>query len=456
MRHPHEHAGLVKVAIFDHFVDGIDRPRRHIARQQAFDPAVARVLAKAGGDQRDQGAAVRNPLGVGGKARVIGPGRPRKRNAKRRPELVVGYRDVEIAPVFGHERAIRHDLRVQIFGRAAHRHLAGVEINCRQLTQERERAIHQRHIDLLAAAGRGARDDRHQDAERGVGAGREINQIHPRPQRRAPGLSGHALQAADARNEQVVARPRAIAAAGIKRRHRAIDQARVETPQRRVVQPEALHHTGAEIFDHHVHRAHQLAHRLFARSIFKIERDAALVAVHAQKKHALAAQKRRAERAQLVAAMRLFDLDDVGAKVTQQHGAVGSGHHPREVEHTDTRERASVAHSARHQAALRVSAATIASNASAPRARACSGGNDANGNGTSTIGKPGMPSIAACFIPALRNPVVQSVTVAIPLRSNSTMSCTLHDTQDPQSPMAVTTAAQSTSWASTCGSQYLV
>lgn len=74
----------------------------------------------------------------------------------------------------------------------------------------------------------------------------------------------------------------------------------------------------------------------------------------------------------------------------------------------------------------------------------------------STIGRSGIPSIDACIMPAFLNPAVHRVTVAMPLRSSSHMSCTLHDTHDPQSPMAVTTASQSSSEASSSGSQYFV
>ncbi len=72
------------------------------------------------------------------------------------------------------------------------------------------------------------------------------------------------------------------------------------------------------------------------------------------------------------------------------------------------------------------------------------------------MGKLGIPNIDACFAPAFKKPAVQSVAVAMPFISSSTMSCTLHDTQEPQSPMAVMTALQSASCAMTAGSQNLV
>ena len=70
----------------------------------------------------------------------------------------------------------------------------------------------------------------------------------------------------------------------------------------------------------------------------------------------------------------------------------------------------------------------------------------------STIGRLGMPSIVACFIPALTNPDVQIVAVAMPCRSSCAMSCTLHDTHDPQSPTAVTTPSYFFSDSMMCGS----
>ena len=49
---------------------------------------------------------------------------------------------------------------------------------------------------------------------------------------------------------------------------------------------------------------------------------------------------RRAEPAQVVAAPRLLDLDDLGAELAEQRAAEGRGHEGREVEHGEAVERA--------------------------------------------------------------------------------------------------------------------
>ena len=49
-------------------------------------------------------------------------------------------------------------------------------------------------------------------------------------------------------------------------------------------------------------------------------------------------QERRPERTQFVAAVWLFDLDDLGPEVAQQHRAVRTGDHPRQVQDADARQ----------------------------------------------------------------------------------------------------------------------
>ncbi len=71
---------------------------------------------------------------------------------------------------------------------------------------------------------------------------------------------------------------------------------------------------------------------------FEVERQALLVAVDAQEVRALAAEERRTPRARVVALARLLDLDDARAHVGEQHRAVRTGQHAREVEDGDAGE----------------------------------------------------------------------------------------------------------------------
>ena len=65
-------------------------------------------------------------------------------------------------------------------------------------------------------------------------------------------------------------------------------------------------------------------------------------------------------------------------------------------------------------------------------------------------GNSGMPRDRRSTFPKVTNKWVQTVTVGMPRRSNSTASWILHDVQEPQSPKPTTTAsAEATSWSST-------
>jgi hypothetical protein len=48
----------------------------------------------------------------------------------------------------------------------------------------------------------------------------------------------------------------------------------------------------------------------------------------------------------------------------------------------------------------------------------------------------------ACVLAAEKNGSVQTHIVGMPLSSSLAVSCKLHDMQEPQSPIAVTTASQ--------------
>lgn len=62
------------------------------------------------------------------------------------------------------------------------------------------------------------------------------------------------------------------------------------------------------------------------------------------------------------------------------------------------------------------------------------------------IGSAGLPSAFACARPSVRNAVEQTVTAARPRFATSTLSWTLHDAHDPQSPdPAITTSHWSAS-----------
>src|SRR5262249_53616580 len=78
----------------------------------------------------------------------------------------------------------------------------------------------------------------------------------------------------------------------------------------------------------------------------QVEHDAALPAVHRVEARAVAAGRAR-HLPRRVAGGRL-DLDDVGAQVSEEHGAVGTGHPLRDVEDADAVERGARSHTNRN------------------------------------------------------------------------------------------------------------
>lgn len=64
-----------------------------------------------------------------------------------------------------------------------------------------------------------------------------------------------------------------------------------------------------------------------------------------------------------------------------------------------------------------------------------------NGCAITTGVNVGVPSATRCLQTSSKNASVTMTAVGHPFRSSATASCTLHDVQDPQSPIAVITAS---------------
>ena len=113
-----------------------------------------------------------------------------------------------------------------------------------------------------------------------------------------------------------------------------IDDARVARPHGVGTETEPVHGLRADRVDEDVGRVHQPPERLAGLLMLEVEADAALVAVADQEEGRHAGIAPRPGLARGVARGRL-DLDDIGAHVAQQHGAVGAEQHGGEVEDPD-------------------------------------------------------------------------------------------------------------------------
>ena len=117
---------------------------------------------------------------------------------------------------------------------------------------------------------------------------------------------------------------------------RAIDQPRIGRRDRRIVEAELLHHAAGKILHHYVGFRDQFARNLQRRRVGEVERDAALVAVEAEKGRALAADFRMFIVARIVAAIGIFDLDDLGAEIGQRLRTGGPRNNTGEIDDQQT------------------------------------------------------------------------------------------------------------------------
>src|SRR6185369_3982369 len=92
---------------------------------------------------------------------------------------------------------------------------------------------------------------------------------------------------------------------------------------------------------------------------------------------------------------------------------------------------------------------TSCGNATCARPSTCSSDKPPSGCAIFTSGRSGVPNTLDCVVPSLMNGSDTMTAVTSPRLRNSDMSWTLHDVQDPQSPIALTTKSASfASWSS--------
>ena len=327
-----------------HFVQPVHRAAGHVGLLQGADPFGRGAHDGGLAQQRNQDAAVRNALRVGGKARVLRPLRVPSDLAKARELAIVANGQNHVAVGRG-KALVGHDAGVGIAHAA--RHHAADQVVRGLVGQRGHLYIQQGGVDVLAQARVAALLQCGQDADGGVQAGEDVGQRHAHFLRASAvftvGHAGDAHQAAHGLNQKVVARPRRVGAVLAKAGNRAVNQARVEGVQAGVIQAVLRQAAGFEVFQHDVGLCGQLLQLLLALGAGHVDGNRALVAVGAQKVGRFARglavgtlQIRRAPGAGVVAAAGAFDLDHVGTQVAQDLAGPGAGQHAGKVKHTQT------------------------------------------------------------------------------------------------------------------------
>ena len=115
---------------------------------------------------------------------------------------------------------------------------------------------------------------------------------------------------------------------------RAIDQAGVCRAQRLVIAAEASHHARPEALDQHIRARREAMQRCAPAFLLEVEDDRPLAAVAGLEESAAFAAfiAARREPAAIVAAMWVFDFDDLGAELGEQPGADVAGEKAGEIE----------------------------------------------------------------------------------------------------------------------------
>src|SRR5271166_3244937 len=175
-----------------------------------------------------------------------------------------------------------------------------------------DRVLH-RHLHTLAAARIMALLQRRKDADRHMNAGAGIADRRHDKGRRVFREAGDAHRPAHRLRDRLEALEigiRPIAAEALDRR---VDQTRVDLRQNLPAETQPVERPRAEILDHHIRLGDQLFEQLLAASGLQIQRQAALVGVKQQEEEAVAVLVTHVA-ARDVAALRLFELDHIGAE----------------------------------------------------------------------------------------------------------------------------------------------
>ena len=288
---------------------------------------------------------VLQPFGVGQKSRVLRHFRHAELLAQLQELAVVADRQVDAARL-GREGVIGRDVGVSVADQ--HGLLARHEPVGRMRVLQRDAGVEQARLDRLALARFVAFYRGGENRVDGEQAGGDIDDGNAQAHATRVWRAVDADQAAHGLQHGVIAgiatqRPVAAEAGDA-----AMDQGGELLRQDLVIAKAPLfQRAGLEILDQRIGAFEQAQQHGLALGLRQIERQALLVAVHADEVRGLAVGVGRAPFARLVA-LRRFDLDDLGAKVAEQLGAIGAAQHARQVDDLPAGQRADLG-SIRHQ-----------------------------------------------------------------------------------------------------------
>ena len=310
-----------------------DPAARHARGVQVLDPVRDGAGADALADQRIDGVAVAQALGVAGILRALEHGLDAER-AEEAPHDVVGAgRDGHLAVLRLVEAVRRRD---RMLVARARRELAGAEILRAQVRHHADEPVHQARLDALAA--------RHVAPPRDEGAGHAERAVEPRDQiadrrGRAHRLLAlapvHRHEPAHRLGDEVEGRALGVGPGAAIAIDAAHDQVRVQLGEPRLAEAHAGEHAGPVVLDQHVGPLEETGQDGLALLGVEIEGDRLLVPVELGEVPRQAVHD-RALPANGIALARRLDLDDLGAHVAEEHAAERARENAGQVDDAET------------------------------------------------------------------------------------------------------------------------
>ena len=298
-----------------------------------------RLLCELLSNRRQQGLAVREPVGVGAEADVVDQLGEADALAKLCEEPVVRGRDHELA-VLRREHLVRRDERK--CRAVATRHVSGLERVRQLVADEREPGLEQRYVDLAAAAALRALVQRGDDSERCPDARAAVDQRRPHPDAGAVGLARDADDAGERLHERVVPGPVGERTAPTEGADRAVDEALVPGAQHVAAEAEPLRGTRTHRLDEDVGAVDQPQQRLQTLVALDVQCERALRRVRREEHHAAAVVEPRSPGPGFVSPLRVLDLHDVRPECAEDLGTRRAGERRRQVDDANPAQRRKV------------------------------------------------------------------------------------------------------------------
>src|ERR687895_2042466 len=324
------------VRVVESLVVGEDRPAGHTGRPQHLDPVRGGLGRRDGLDLALQLVDGGHAIGEGDEPGIVEPLRPLEDvEHQALPQPVVVGADRHIAV----RRAVRLVRRRPAMPGAGLRgHLAVSEVRAGLPDRPGQRGVHQRDVHVLALAAVATDHLGGEDRIDRGRAGREVGDGDAHLGGTATGLPGHPHEAGHALRHDVEAGPVAVRAGLAETADGAVEDVRSYVPYGLVADPEAVHHAGTEVLDDQVAVPRHPQKGGPATGVLEVHRHAALAAVGHRERVALAVDL-GGESSRIVPGAGLFQLDDVGPQLGENHRAIGPGQEAGEIQNLEPLER---------------------------------------------------------------------------------------------------------------------